>query len=120
MPTLLLLNGPPASGKSTLARQLVAGRRLALALDIDVLRGQLSGWLDDPEAAGNAADATHHDAAMLVDRSASDDPVGEMYDALQALVEHRPDALRVATVRGDVDLTRRRLIDALRTTGTPW
>ncbi len=188
MPTLLLLNGPPASGKSTLARQLVAGRHLALVLDIDVLRSQLGGWLDDPKAAGHAAravaiaackmhlaagydvvvpqflgrvdfidelaavaqendarfievvlqltranaiqafaerranptDASHHDAAALVDLSDSDDPVGEMYDALQTLVEQRPNALMVETVRGDVDLTAERLADVLRTAGAGW
>jgi predicted kinase len=55
MPDLILLNGPPASGKSTLAAGLVATRSLALLLDLDVLRGQLGGWADDPIAAGRAA-----------------------------------------------------------------
>lgn len=52
---LVLLNGPPASGKSTLAGRLVATRPLALALDIDVVRSLLGAWLDDPIAAGLAA-----------------------------------------------------------------
>ncbi len=52
---LVLLNGPPASGKSTLAGRLVATRPLALALDIDVIRGLLGRWLDEPTAAGLAA-----------------------------------------------------------------
>ena len=188
MPTLLLLNGPPAAGKSTLARRLVAGRRLALVLDIDVLRNQLGDWLDNSEAAGHAARAlaitacrthlaaghdvvvpqflgrvdfieelaavaresdarfievvlqltradaidafaerranpthsTHHDAAALIDLSESDDPVGEMYDALQSLIDKRPDALQVETVRGNVELTAERLSDVLRTAGAPW
>ena len=54
---LVLVNGPPASGKSTIADALVATRPLALDLDIDVIRGQLGGWLDDPHAAGLAARA---------------------------------------------------------------
>ena len=55
MPLLVLVNGPPASGKSTLASRLTDTRPLALALDIDVVRGMLGGWLDDPTAAGLAA-----------------------------------------------------------------
>ena len=57
MPRLILLNGPPASGKSTLARRYGVDHPLALALDIDVVRSLLGGWLDDPEAAGVAARA---------------------------------------------------------------
>lgn len=52
---LVLLNGPPASGKSTIAARLVDRRPLALNLDIDVVRGHLGRWLDDPDAAGQAA-----------------------------------------------------------------
>ncbi len=55
MAVLVLVNGPPASGKSTIAVALVAKRPMALNLDIDVIRGQLGGWFDDPEAAGLAA-----------------------------------------------------------------
>ena len=43
MPALLLLNGPPGIGKSTLARRYAAGRPGALVLDIDVLRGLVGG-----------------------------------------------------------------------------
>ena len=57
VPDLVLLNGPPASGKSTLAMRLIESRPLALDLDIDVIRGLLGGWLDDPTAAGLAARA---------------------------------------------------------------
>ncbi|MGH1490488.1 MAG: AAA family ATPase [Acidimicrobiales bacterium] len=55
MPTLLLLNGPPGAGKSTLASRLVARSPLALNLDIDIVRHQLGGWLDQPTEAGLAA-----------------------------------------------------------------
>lgn len=55
MPRLILLNGPPAAGKSTLARRWVADHPLALALDVDVLREMLGGWRGDPHAAGLAA-----------------------------------------------------------------
>ena len=54
---LVLLNGPPAAGKSTLAARLVATRPLALNLDIDVVRGLLGAWIDRPAGAGLAARA---------------------------------------------------------------
>jgi len=50
-----LLNGPPASGKSTLAQRYVDQHPLSLNLDLDVLRGLLGSWADDPIAAGLTA-----------------------------------------------------------------
>jgi len=55
VPLLVLLNGAPASGKSTIAAALVDRRQLSLNLDIDVVRGQLGCWLDEPSEAGLAA-----------------------------------------------------------------
>jgi predicted kinase len=52
---LVLVNGPPASGKSTVAAALVARRPLALNLDIDLVRGLLGAWRDDPLGSGLAA-----------------------------------------------------------------
>ena len=49
---LLLLNGPPGVGKSTMAARYVDSHPFALNLDIDVLRGQLGGWRSDPSRAG--------------------------------------------------------------------
>lgn len=49
---LVLLNGFPGSGKSTLAARYVGDRPLTLALDIDVVRSMLGGWLDQPTQAG--------------------------------------------------------------------
>jgi chloramphenicol 3-O-phosphotransferase len=56
-PVLILLNGAPASGKSTLARAWVDrhGADLPLALDIDILRSMLGGWQQAPMDAGLAA-----------------------------------------------------------------
>ncbi len=58
-PVLVLLNGAPASGKSTLARAWAQrhGADLPLALDIDVLRSMLGGWQHAPGDAGLAARA---------------------------------------------------------------
>ncbi len=55
MADLILLNGPPASGKSTLAAAFVARRPLALNLDIDVIRSLLGASLDQPHESGIAA-----------------------------------------------------------------
>jgi predicted kinase len=49
---LILINGLPGSGKSTVARSVAAERPLSLVLDVDVVRGLLSGWIDTPTTAG--------------------------------------------------------------------
>jgi predicted kinase len=43
MPRLILLNGPPGIGKSTIAQRFVDDHPLALDLDLDVVRSLL-GW----------------------------------------------------------------------------
>ena len=45
MPRLIVLNGPPGIGKSTLARRYVDDHPLTLCLEQDVVRGLLGGWL---------------------------------------------------------------------------
>lgn len=52
MPSLLLLNGPPGIGKSTLARRHAVGRPGMLVLDVDVLRGLVGGSTDRFEETG--------------------------------------------------------------------
>lgn len=44
MPRLILLNGPPASGKSTIARMFADRHPLALNLDIDRIRDLIGDW----------------------------------------------------------------------------
>lgn len=52
VPRLIVLNGPPAIGKTTLARRYADDHPLALALDIDSLRRLLGRWRADPARAG--------------------------------------------------------------------
>jgi predicted kinase len=54
---LIVLNGPPAVGKSALARRYVEDHPLALDLDIDSVRRLLGRWRDDPSRAGLLARA---------------------------------------------------------------
>lgn len=52
MPRLVLINGAPGIGKSTLARRYAEEHALTLVLDIDHIRGMLGRWLDYPVEAG--------------------------------------------------------------------
>ena len=52
MPRLILLNGPPACGKSTHAQRYADEHPLTLNLDIDRVRSLLGRWRDDPHTAG--------------------------------------------------------------------
>jgi predicted kinase len=47
VPTLVLLNGPPGIGKSTLAARYVDQHPGTLDLDIDTLHRLVGGWQDD-------------------------------------------------------------------------
>lgn len=57
MARLVLINGAPASGKSTLAQMYVDEHPLTLALDIDVVRAMLGrwGWTTPPRPASPRA-----------------------------------------------------------------
>ena len=65
MTRLVLLNGPPASGKSTIARRYAAEHPLTLVIDIDQVRAAIGGWRDDPYAAGLLARAAALAAARV-------------------------------------------------------
>jgi len=52
---VVLLNGAPGAGKSTLADLVARQRPMMLALDVDGIKHALGRWDDDPGAAGRDA-----------------------------------------------------------------
>lgn len=62
MPRLILLNGPPGIGKSTLAQRYVEEHPLALNLDVDRVRSLIGRWREHPQEAGMLA----RDAALAM------------------------------------------------------
>lgn len=52
MPRLVLINGAPGTGKSTMAHALAQDRPLTLALEVDAIKHWLGRWEEDPTASG--------------------------------------------------------------------
>lgn len=57
MPRLIVLNGPPAVGKSTVAQRYVDDHPLAMNVDIDSVRRLLGRWRESPTEASLLARA---------------------------------------------------------------
>lgn len=98
MATLVLVNGPPASGKSTVAAGLAERRPLALNLDVDVVRGLLGAWRTDPMAAGLAARRVAL-AMASAHLSAGHDVLVPQFLARDEFIEQLADAARAAHAR---------------------
>jgi predicted kinase len=65
VPRLIVINGPPGCGKSTLAARFVADHPLAANLDVDRIRAMIGRWQDDLTASGLLARAMTLAAARV-------------------------------------------------------
>ncbi|MFD1722307.1 AAA family ATPase [Amnibacterium endophyticum] len=99
-PVLVLLNGVPGSGKSTLARAWTRRHDdpLAMALDVDVVRGMLGRWSDDALPAGRAARAMAV-AAIGVHLGAGHDVIVPQYLRRADFLDELADAAHRAGAR---------------------
>jgi predicted kinase len=95
VPRLIVLNGPPAIGKSTLARRYADEHPLTLNLDVDRIRGLLGGWQDDPQTAGRLA--------RRIALAAARTHLASGYDVVVPQFLGRPDFIeQTEAVAGDV------------------
>ncbi|HET8588353.1 MAG TPA: AAA family ATPase [Nakamurella sp.] len=105
MPRLILLNGPPGCGKSTLARRYVADHPLALCLDVDRIRAMVGRWQDDVHAAGLLARASALAAARVHLQSGHDVVVPQLLAGAQFLEQLAELAAEVGAQFVEVALT---------------
>lgn len=85
MSRLILVNGAPGSGKSTVAAALAARHRMMLALDVDALKHSLGRWADDPTESGLQARRLALAAAREHLKSGYDVVLGQYLARLQFL-----------------------------------
>ena len=106
-----MLNGPPAAGKSTIAKLYTDRHALSLRLDIDEIREWLGAWRHEPEAAGLRARALATAMARDHLRSGHDVVVAQTYgrpdhlDELQSIVGETAATYYEIVLEVDLDST---------------
>ena len=114
--TLILLNGPPGAGKSTIARRLRDDRPLSLLVDFDELWLLIGDWQHHEQAqhlaiaAGLAMARVHLEAGY--DVIAAQFAVGDDYfDTIDAMVSETSAACQEIVLTGDPDRVAARFRD---------
>lgn len=127
MPRLIHLNGPPAIGKSTLARRYADDHPGTLCCDVDVLRTLVGGWADDfvgagglirPAALGMIGGylASGHD--VVLPQLLSQVPELELFEA--AALDAGAGFVEVVLMDSMASAVSRFEDRAVRDTGDPW
>jgi len=113
MAMLILLNGAPGIGKTTLARRYAENHPLALCLDIDEIRGRIGDWERHQEESGLLARAMAT-AMIRTHLRAGYDVVVPQYVARGSFVDELAEAATEAGGRFVHVLLRADRADALR------
>jgi predicted kinase len=111
---MIVLNGPPGCGKSTLARMYADEHPLALNLDVDRVRSLIGRWRDDPHAAGLLARAIALAAARVHLAAGHDVVIPQFVARLPFLEQAEEVAAKVVPTRsGQVDQAYRDFLRSL-------
>lgn len=125
MARVILINGAPGSGKSTIAHHLAQDRPLDLALDLDVLKHSLGQWDADMTAAGYQARRLALAVVGAQIDSGQDVYVGqflaktEFIDQLQSAAEDHGATFVELILTADVSTLQRRLSERALHPGRP-
>jgi predicted kinase len=113
---LLVINGPPGIGKTTVARVIANRRAPMLLLDVDHIRSLIVGWEAMPQEAGILARSMVADMASTYLRSGGDVVVSQAFgrlpgvEQLEAVAAAEGATLVHVVLMTDLDDARQRFV----------